>query len=110
MHRRPVLQEFEEELAECDGVSGPVPLEFFGVAAEGRPPLPALHVHGRALFLQAGQDRRVLGLENVDAHYDVGVGRECAAISLVDLAPLGPMLHDEDELPQARVDERVRPQ
>ena len=65
---------------------------------------------GRLDALQAGEHGGLPHLEVVDAHEHVAVAGQRAAVAVVDLPALGPVLDDEGQLEQAPVHLRVVPQ
>ena len=65
---------------------------------------------GRLDALQAGEHGGLPHLEVVDAHEHVAVAGQRAAVAVVDLPALGPVLDNEGQLEQAPVHLRVVPQ
>lgn len=57
--------------------------------------------------MQAWQDGRFPPLKEMNAHQDITIGTQRSSEAVVDLPLLGPVLHDDDQLPQPVVDLHV---
>lgn len=110
VHDSPVEEERRQQLGKALLVLGAPPLQGGDVVEVVAVPLAdRLHARRRALL----QDRQHRGrplLEVGDRHEAVGVARQRARVGVVDAPPLGPVLDQQDQLPEPRVDRGVDPQ
>mmetsp|Transcript_33883 Transcript_33883/g.84945 ORF Transcript_33883/g.84945 Transcript_33883/m.84945 type:complete len:270 (+) Transcript_33883:1-810(+) len=104
----PVLEKRPHQLRERLGVGLAKAGERGQVVAVVAAPLAHGAPEGERLRgLQARQHRRRALLQQVDDHQHVAVAGQRAAVGLVDLPALGPVLDHKDELPHAGVHGRV---